>query len=298
MMDVDDNAPNPKDAIIFTRVSSKEQASNKGDDKNAKENIGDMVESSIDNRTSSNINEKLDISKFTTNDRNHYSHEMQEEICREYCKSHDLNVVKVVSMVGSAYKGSWKVISKIDDEMYEHGVKNLVVYSMSRFSRKVSDALTFLDENPDIKIMSVSEQFETDTAFGKHMLRMALSNAEYESNLISARLKDSIKHRKKLGSHIGRASYGYKIVDDKTNNGEPIKKLVIDQNEQKNINKIMFILGEENTKYNIKVYQEIADKFNKKNISYRGKKWKMVSIKGLYNKYKNLTNNKLNSLSI
>ena len=70
-------------------------------------------------------------------------------------------------------------------------------------------------ETKKIVLSSVKENINLNTAFGKHSFRNYVNTAQYESELISERVKNSIKYRKANNIHIGKVPYGYKIENRK-----------------------------------------------------------------------------------
>lgn len=82
----------------------------------------------------------------------------------------------------------------------------LVVWKLDRMGRTLTgvlEALEYLAEK-DVKFISLTDGFDTDTPMGKAMLQIALVFAELERNLISERTKAGMAAAKKAGKTFGR----------------------------------------------------------------------------------------------
>jgi DNA invertase Pin-like site-specific DNA recombinase len=91
----------------------------------------------------------------------------------------------------------------------------VVVSSLDRASRSPTDFFNFLDllKKHGVQLVSVKERFDTTTAIGKAFLAMLMVVASLESDLASERVRDSIRHRRTKGIHVGIAPFGYKRQD-------------------------------------------------------------------------------------
>lgn len=149
--------------------------------------------------------------------------EAQKHACEEFCIKNKLNVIKCYIEKCSAYKQFSQ--PKLNQLLYTHDNINLIVFSVDRFSRNVkkSDNTIKSLENKNIVLISVKENINLNTAFGKHSFRAHVNAAQYESELISERVKNSVKYRKDNNIHVGQAPYGYRLEN---------KKLIQDQSER------------------------------------------------------------------
>lgn len=246
--------------------------------------------------------------------------EAQQYSCEQFCAENGLDVVKVVVEKCSAYKfdsqsGLEKILGEFSDI-------NLVVNSIDRLSRNVikADGLLSVFNEKNITLMSCKERVSTITALGRHEFRSIISASQYESELISERVRNSVKYRKENGIHIGKAKYGYVVFD---------KKLVKSHEEQKVIRFILSIcrqqmqifkisdflkrlltdLGRaydyapvsitvedrhheyavlpEDTKVKV-TFQTIAEILNDYGVFNRGKKWTSVAVGRVYKSASNI----------
>ena len=159
--------------------------------------------------------------------------EAQQYSCEVFARENQLDIIKVVVEKCSAYKfESQKGLEKI---LSEHRNINLLVFSLDRLSRNVikADGLLELFMQNEITLISCKERVSTFTAYGRHEFRSAISAAQYESELISERVKNSVKYRKENNIPIGVPKYGYIVLN---------KKLIKLDEEQKIIKFILTIV--------------------------------------------------------
>jgi DNA invertase Pin-like site-specific DNA recombinase len=165
----------------------------------------------------------------------HVSLDAQESACINYAKQHGYEVTDVIKEVQSARK-----MNKMYNLMKAINNKDnvaIIFHNISRFSRNTTDALKLypMINQKNIKLISVTDNIDTDTASGKHVFRTLLSNAQYESDLISERVRTSLAYKRTIGSYIGNPEYGSMI----TKRGN-IRRKVQNPYEQ---NVILFIIA-------------------------------------------------------
>ena len=162
----------------------------------------------------------------------------QKFICEEFCDKNRLYVVEIIIEKCSAYKNDKQVL--LSNLINNKSNINIVVASVDRFSRNINKADELVKKMIDNKInlISVKENINIDTALGKHEFRKLISASQYESELISERVKNSVRYKRSNNIHMGSAPYGYNIQ-----NG----KLIKDINEQKIIKFIVTNVSRETT---------------------------------------------------
>lgn len=158
----------------------------------------------------------------------------QKFSCEEFCNQYKLEIQKIYIEKCSAFK------TQSQPELYklldENNNCNLIIFSIDRLSRniKIGNELLKKMENKNITLISVKENINLTTALGKHNFRNYINAAQYESELISERVKNNIKYKRANNMHIGQAPYGYKIEN---------KKLIKDIKEYSVINFIINNFG-------------------------------------------------------
>jgi DNA invertase Pin-like site-specific DNA recombinase len=238
--------------------------------------------------------------------------EAQEFTCKEYCKNNNYNIINIIHEVGSAYKNV--KLSKLENIIKNNFNITLLIYSIDRFSRNVTkcNELLTLIENNNITLKSVKEDINLLTPIGRHNFRNHVSQAQFESEMISERIKNTLNYKK-----LNTPAYGYlienntKIIDKKEDN---IYKFLIINYQQhisskvftERLFKLLNILEKPNESYikvdfynndeiidsnkSIKITAEmLSDIFNEYDINNRNKLWSIYKIKKLYNNCNNLT---------
>jgi DNA invertase Pin-like site-specific DNA recombinase len=239
----------------------------------------------------------------------------QKYACEEYCFNNRLYIKGVHTEKISAFKGSKQ--KELQDLLNTYSNVNLIVFSIDRFSRSSVNAESYINimNAKNINLISVKDKINLNTAFGKHEFRKLISIAQYESELISERVKNSVKYRKENGIHMGKVPYGYskfnkKLVKD--NEEQTVIKFIVRNSKKdstpakitkelyslmKKLNRediapILFTVEDEEFEYrqikdNEKVkisFSTICQILNDYNILNKGKKWTVGSVNRLFKK--------------
>jgi DNA invertase Pin-like site-specific DNA recombinase len=145
------------------------------------------------------------------------STDSQRRTIAEYCDSHGMTLIDVEEERGrSAFKNGGRQRRPGLDralELIENGGADvLIVWRLDRFVRsgahfaKVWERL----EAADGDFVSVAEQFDTTTAMGRAMLRIAVVFAELESDIKSERISEWHRERDLAGAPpVGPRAFGY-----------------------------------------------------------------------------------------
>ena len=99
----------------------------------------------------------------------------------------------------------------------------LVVQRLDRFSRSLRDFVNKLHDLRalDKTIVSVREEFDTSTPYGRTSAHILVTFAELERDLISERTKAGLYVKRRRGERVGgRPPYGYKALEGRL---EPVK---------------------------------------------------------------------------
>jgi site-specific DNA recombinase len=105
---------------------------------------------------------------------------------------------------------------KLIKDIQKKRINAVVVKKLDRLSRSLLDfenLMRMMNEN-DVEFISIKENFDTTTAMGKAMLRVALVFAQLEREQTSERLSDVMNFRATQGLFNGGfRPYGYSIVE-------------------------------------------------------------------------------------
>ena len=140
----------------------------------------------------------------TDNQLDNYSIEEQTERLEAYCLAKDIHIVKVYTDGG--YSGGninrpalQQMLTDIDAGI----IDVVIVYKLDRLSRSQKDTLNLIEDrflSKNVNFISINENFDTSTPFGRAMIGILSVFAQLE--------KDQITERFTMG-RIGRAKNGY-----------------------------------------------------------------------------------------
>ena len=202
-----------------------------------------------------------------------HSLDTQEDQCIEYCKSKELVVKEIIrDQMSSRNMTNYSTLTNLINKMNCDDI--LIIYDVSRFSRNVLKGIGLLDAMSEkgVHIYSVKENINYEDSMNKHLFRVFLNQAEYESDTISMRITNSAKHLKKIGGVMGgHAKFGFELY---SNGG--IKKVHRNFSEHRIISRIKKDISHG------KKPSEIACELNDSKLLYRGKLWTPTSIRYVY----------------
>jgi DNA invertase Pin-like site-specific DNA recombinase len=254
------------------------------------------------------------------NNKNSYDNQLSSNM--KYLKKNKLNIINIAFQTKRAFniEKHLDYYNTLKSGEYNH----LIVTEPSRLARTYKEGIQILkicDEN-NITIHCTFDKITSSSKSGRSKIIKGFKNAQTESNLVSKRIKNSVKQRKKFGSKIGIPRYGYQIKTTIDNSiGYPVKNEVPSKNEQKKISLIQMLyfgsnmmpintifrelLNDENyylTYYDnkqnkLKKYskilfgylskKDIADILNRVGLFRRGKFWSSNSINNIIKYIKN-----------
>ena len=155
----------------------------------------------------------------TENQLENYSIEEQTERLRAYCKAKDYVIYKIYTDGG--YSGGntnrpalQAMLSDIDARVFD----TVLVYKLDRLSRSQKDTLTLIEDNflaKNIDFVSMNENFDTSTPFGRATIGMLSVFAQLEKDQITERFTMGRIGRCKAGYFHGGSTIpkGYKYID-------------------------------------------------------------------------------------
>jgi len=212
----------------------------------------------------------------TESQSNNTSLEHQKESILKYCDYHNLELVDVIEEVYTGTTSNRDSLNMIKDLVDRDECDTIILYRLDRLMRSFSEGVVFikylLDHN--VKIISTTEDINTDTISGKFFVNMILNLSELERNTIVDRLENGRlnKFKNKLRSS-GRICFGYK----KNETGE----IVIDTNESK-IVQYIFKKYSQLKKMNLtktKMTQRILKLLKSRNFRYKGREFQSYHIR-------------------
>lgn len=163
-----------------------------------------------------------------------YSLDEQVDKLKKYCEVKGWTVYNVYR--DSGFSGSnieRPALSKLISDVKSHKVDNVLVYKLDRLSRSQKDTLYLIESvfNPNkVSFVSLNENFDTSTAFGKAMVGILSVFAQLEREQITERMVMGKVGRAKSGKAMGwsKPLFGYKYVND-TLEIIPIEAMIVKQ---------------------------------------------------------------------
>ena len=210
-----------------------------------------------------------------------YSIGEQKDKLRKYCEIKDWTVVK--EYVDPGRSGSnlnrpsmQQLIKDAPKGLYDA----VLVYKLDRLSRSQKDTLYLIEDvfqKNDIHFVSLSENFDTSTAFGKAMIGILSVFAQLEREQIKERMTMGRIGRVKSGKimEFNNPPFGYEVEDDnykvKPLQGAIVKKIYDMYLSGKSISKIKETLNEEGHVGNPYPWSDTRVRYILSNPTYIGK---------------------------
>lgn len=152
---------------------------------------------------------------------NGYSLAEQEERLNAYCKAKDWQAVKVYSDPGmSGAKLDRPGLQALVGDVSKHSFDAVLVWKLDRISRSQKDTLYLIEDvflNNNISFISMNENFDTSTAYGRAMIGILSAFAQLERETIKERTALGREARAKSGLFHGGgfSALGYDYIDGK-----------------------------------------------------------------------------------
>ncbi len=92
----------------------------------------------------------------------------------------------------------------------------VIVYKLDRLARSTRDALEIAERlsAAGADLVSLSEQIDTTTAYGRMFFTLAAAFAQLERDLTSERTAAALSHKRSKGERVGHVPYGYTVAGD------------------------------------------------------------------------------------
>ncbi|MEA4972953.1 hypothetical protein SDC9_108704 [bioreactor metagenome] len=194
-----------------------------------------------------------------------YSIDAQKERLGNYCKAKDWKVV--ANYIDAGYSGSnlnRPAMQSLIDDASNGKIDAVLVYKLDRISRSQKDTLFLIEDvflKNGISFISLNENFDTSTAFGRAMIGILSVFAQLEREQIKERTRMGLEERIKQGKHHSFAPFGYRHIN---------KELVINEDEAEVVRDIYSQTAQYKTlkqinDFVVKTYPEYTELFTNKN---------------------------------
>ena len=146
--------------------------------------------------------------------------ETQKKLITDFCKTNDITLDKII--VDEGISGSGDKTDKRDgyksvmDGIQKDKIKTLVVISISRWGRNLGEIYKSVQlmEKKNVKFLSIKENIDTSSPYGRFTINLLSSLYEMELELIKDRVKDTLKVKKQNGKVYSPTPYGFTRVGD------------------------------------------------------------------------------------
>ena len=177
--------------------------------------------------------------------------EAQIEKCKSYCGDVEYKIYKDAGYSGKNINRPQ--FTQLLEDIKAGLINKVIAYRLDRISRSIADfsQLLLMFEKYNVKFVSATENFDTDTPMGRAMINIVMTFAQLERETIVERVTDNYYFRANNGYWAGGyAPYGYKIKHIVGTDGK--KHSILESDPEKS-----------------KIVQEIYDMYINKNISMR-----------------------------
>lgn len=143
----------------------------------------------------------------------------QVERCRKYCEALDWTVWNVYTDAGfSGANTDRPALKNLIADVSGGHIDKILVYKLDRLSRSQKDTLSLIEDSflaHGVDFVSMSENFDTSTPFGRAMIGILSVFAQLERETIRERLMMGVEARAKKGKFHGSryAPCGYDYID-------------------------------------------------------------------------------------
>jgi site-specific DNA recombinase len=198
----------------------------------------------------------------TENQLENYSIPEQKERLEAYCKAKGWSIYKIYPDAGfSGGNTDRPALQQMLKDIRLHRIDMVAVYKLDRLSRSQKDTLTLIEDEfiaNGVEFVSMSENFDTSTAFGRAMIGILSVFAQLEKDQITERFTMGRIGRSKAGYFHGggNAPRGYDYIDG---------KLVVNEFMAKQVQEVyqQFLAGESINS----IYKDMHEKYGGWNSS-------------------------------
>ena len=156
----------------------------------------------------------------------------QNTLINDFCKTHNIKLDKIV--VDEGISGSGDKTNKRDgynsvmDMIGEGKVNTLVVISISRWGRNLGEIYKSVQlmEKENVKFLSIKENIDTSSPYGRFTINLLSSLYEMELELIRDRTKDTLKVKKESGKVYSPTPFGFDRVGNDLVENKKEKRLL------------------------------------------------------------------------
>ena len=162
--------------------------------------------------------------------------EVQNKLINDFCENNRIKLDKIIIDEGISGSGEKTKMrdgyNSIIEMIHNQEIDTLVVISISRWGRNLGEIYKSVQlmESKGVKFLSIKENIDTSTPYGRFTINLLSSLYEMELELIKDRVKDTLKMKKDSGKVYSKTPFGFDRVGD---------DLVENKKEKRLLNKIV-----------------------------------------------------------
>ena len=156
--------------------------------------------------------------------------EVQNKLINDFCENNRIKLDKIIVDEGISGSGEKTKMrdgyNSIIEMIHNKEIDTLVVISISRWGRNLGEIYKSVQlmETKGVKFLSIKENIDTSTPYGRFTINLLSSLYEMELELIKDRVKDTLKVKKENGKVYSPTPYGFdRIGDDLIENPKELK---------------------------------------------------------------------------
>ena len=158
--------------------------------------------------------------------------ETQTKLITDFCKTNNITLDEII--VDEGISGSGEKTDKRDgynsvlDMIKDGELDTLIVISISRWGRNLGEIYNSVQlmEKKGVKFLSIKENVDTSSVYGRFTLSLLGSLYEMELELIKERVRDTLKVKKENGKVYSPTPYGFDRVGDDLVKNKKEKRLL------------------------------------------------------------------------
>lgn len=137
---------------------------------------------------------------------------------QSYATVHGLTNIKIISDEGISGRKSQNRpgFTTMMEMVKNKQVSNILVYSLSRFSRNIKDCIESIElmNKYNVSFHSLTESIDTSTAVGRFFVTTLSALAQLESEQLGERIKSVLDHKKSKSERTGSVPHGKSLSTD------------------------------------------------------------------------------------
>ena len=158
--------------------------------------------------------------------------EVQNKLINDFCENNRIKLDKIIIDEGISGSGEKTKMrdgyNSIIEMIHNQEIDTLVVISISRWGRNLGEIYKSVQlmESKGVKFLSIKENIDTSTPYGRFTINLLGSLYEMELELIKDRVKDTLKMKKDNGKVYSKTPFGFDRVGDDLVENKKEKRLL------------------------------------------------------------------------